>query len=109
MERSWRPITAGVLNIVAGVWALCWVFALALGGGITAIISSVPQWVPALLFGLAIPFALLAVLAVIGGILSVQRRAWGWALAGSISALFCGFILGIVSIILVVISRNEFK
>ena len=109
MDRSWRSVTAGILDIIAGVWALCWVFVLALGGGITSIISSVPQWVPALLFGLAVPFALLALLAVIGGIFAIQRRGWGLALAGSIAAFFCCFILGIVSIILLAISRYEFK
>jgi hypothetical protein len=109
MDKTWRPVTAGILDIVAGVWVLCWVFLLALGGGITSIISGVPQWVPALLFGLAIPFALLALLAVIGGIFAIQRKAWGFALAGSISAFFCCFVLGTISIILVAISRNEFK
>ena len=87
MERPWCPLTAGILDIISGIWALCWVFVLALGGGITSIVSDVPQWVPTLLFGLAIPFAL----------------------AGSISAFFCCFILGIVSIILVAISHHEFK
>ena len=109
MDKPWRPITAGILDIIAGVWVLCWVFVLALGGGITSIISGVPQWVPTLLFGLAIPFALLALLAVIGGIFVIQRKAWGFALAGSISAFFCCFVLGTISIILVAISRNEFK
>jgi hypothetical protein len=109
MDRAWAPVTAGILDIISGIWALCWVFALALGGGITSIVSGVPQWVPTLLFGLAIPFALLALLAVIGGIVAIQRKSWGLALAGSISAFFCCAILGIVSIILVAISRSEFK
>ena len=109
MERPWCPLTAGILDIISGIWALCWVFVLALGGGITSIVSDVPQWVPTLLFGLAIPFALLALLAVIGGIFALQRKSWGLALAGSISAFFCCFILGIVSIILVAISHHEFK
>jgi hypothetical protein len=109
MDKPWRPVTAGILDIIAGVWVLCWVFVLALGGGITSFISGVPQWVPTLLFGLAIPFALLALLAVIGGIFAIQRKAWGFALAGSISAFFCCFVLGTISIILVAISCNEFK
>jgi len=109
MEKSWRPVTAGILNIVSGVWALCWVFVLALGGGITSLISSVPQWVPTLLFVLSIPFALLALLSIIGGICAIQRKHWGWGLAGSISSLFCCFLLGVVSIILLTVSRDEYK
>ena len=109
MDRPWRPLTAGILDIIAGVGVLFVCFWLVLAGGITSIVGNVPQWVPTLLFGLAIPFALLAILSVIGGIFAVQRKAWGLALAGSIAAFFCCFIFGIISLILVSISHPEFK
>ncbi|MBN1375010.1 MAG: hypothetical protein JXA01_02520 [Dehalococcoidia bacterium] len=109
MERPWRPLTAGILDMVAGVGMLFVCFWLVLAGGIVTLASDVPQWVPTLLFGLAVPFTLLAILSVIGGIFSVQRKLWGLALAGSIAAFFCCFILGIVALILVSISRSEFK
>ena len=108
MERSWKSLTAGILNITAGVGILVLCFWLVLAGGITTILGT-PQWVPALLFGLAVPFVLLAILAVIGGIVALQRKIWGLALAGSIAAFFCCFVLGIAAIILLVISRQEFK
>ncbi|RPJ61793.1 MAG: hypothetical protein EHM12_05035 [Dehalococcoidia bacterium] len=109
MERPWRPLTAGILNMVAGVGVLFVCFWLVLAGGITSVVGNVPQWVPALLFGLAIPFALLAILSVVGGIFAVQRKAWGFSLAGSIAAFFCCFVLGVISLILIAISRSEFK
>jgi len=109
MERPWRPLIAGVLDIIAGVGMLLLCFLLVLAGGITNVVGGVPQWVTSLLFGLAIPFALLAVLSVIGGIFAIRRMAWGLALAGSIAAFFCCFILGIVAIVLIAISHNEFK
>jgi hypothetical protein len=109
MERPWRPLTAGILDIVSGVGMLFVCFWLVLAGGITSIITSVPQWIPGLLFGLAIPFALLAILAVIGGIFAIHRKAWGLALAGSISAFFCFFLFGVVAIILIAVSHNDFK
>jgi hypothetical protein len=109
MERPWRPLTAGILDIVSGVGMLFVCFWLVLAGGITSVVGNVPAWVPSLLFGLAIPFALLALLAVIGGIFAIQRKVWGLALAGSISAFFCCFILGIIALILVAVSHHEFK
>jgi hypothetical protein len=109
MERPWRPLTAGILDIISGVGMLFVCFWLVLAGGITTVVGNVPAWVPNLLFGLAVPFALLAILAVIGGIFAVQRKSWGLALAGSIAAFFCCFIFGIVSIILISLSHNEFK
>lgn len=109
MQRPWQPLTAGILDIISGVGMLFVCFCLVLAGGITSVVGNAPSWVPGLLFGMAIPGVLLAILSVIGGIFAVQRKAWGMALTGSITAFFCCFIFGIVSIILVSLSRNEFK
>lgn len=110
MESNWRSITAGILNIVSGVGMLFVCFWLLLAGGVTSFVGSdVPAWLPGFIFAFAIPFAVLSLLAIIGGILSVTRKSWGMALTGSIAAFFCCFIFGIVSIILIAIGRSEFK
>jgi hypothetical protein len=109
MENSWRSVTAGVLDIISGVGMLFVCFWLVVAGGITSVVGSVPPWVTGLLFALAIPLALLAILAVIGGIFSIKRRSWGMALTGAIAAFFCCFLFGIVSIILTALSHSEFK
>jgi hypothetical protein len=109
MERSWKSLTAGILDIVSGVGMLFVCFWLVLAGGILGVVGGdVPSWVSALLFGLAGPFAVLAIVAVIGGIFCIRRKIWGMALAGSIAAFFCCFLFGIISIILVSTSRSEF-
>ena len=79
MDKTWRTITAGILDIVSGVWVL---FAGFLAG---------PGWrhyqrgrqcpcVGARYCFSVWPFRLLslAFLAVIGGIFAIQRKAWGW-------------------------------
>ena len=109
MERPWRSLTAGILNIISGVGMLFVCFWLLLAGGITTAVGNAPAWVPGLLFGLAFPFAILAILACIGGIFAIKRKIWGLALTGSIASFFCCFVLGIVSIALISLSRNEFK
>ena len=71
--------------------------------------GAVPAFVPDILLWSAIPSLLLAVLALVGGIFAVQRKQWGWALAGSIAAIFSLIILGIPAVVLVAISKNEFE
>ena len=44
-----------------------------------------------------------------GGIFALQRRKWGWALAGSIVAIFGVFPLGLASTIFVVRAKDEFE
>ena len=109
MEKTWRPLTAGILDIIAGVGMLFVCFWLILAGGITTVMGNIPQWVPGLLFGLAAPLSILAILAAIGGIFAVKRKMWGLSLAGAIAAFFCCFVLGIISILLTVLSHNEYK
>jgi hypothetical protein len=48
------------------------------------------------------------VLALVGGIFAVQRKMWGWALAGSIATALMSNVLGVVSIVLVAVSKPEF-
>ena len=57
----------------------------------------------------------MCLLAIIGGIMAIQRRMWGLALVGSIMGLLfawgwiVGSVLCLVGLILIAISRNEFR
>jgi hypothetical protein len=61
--------------------------------------------------GVIILVPLLAVVAleIAAGVLSLLRRKWGWALAGSIVAILPFSFLGLTATILVALSRNEFE
>jgi len=116
MQSTWQSTTAGILDIIAGVWALCVVVALFIMGGISSFIPNIPAWVATVLFSISIPIIILAVLAVAGGIANILKKSWGLALTGSIAAFFCsftfffwGFVLGVVAIVLTTVGRNEFK
>jgi hypothetical protein len=50
----------------------------------------------------------LGVLAIVGGVFSLKKIRWGWALAGAISASMSFFPLGIAAIVLVAMSQAEF-
>ncbi|MFP4545490.1 MAG: hypothetical protein ACLFPN_01405 [Methanomassiliicoccales archaeon] len=55
------------------------------------------------------------VIAVVGGYMAVKRRRWGLAVAGGVLAFFAsggfflGTLLGLIGLILVAISRKEFR
>jgi hypothetical protein len=61
---------------------------------------------------LATVFIVLGAVALIGGIFALRRRVWGFALAGAILSLPLipfGTVLGILSIIFLSKSKNEFS
>jgi hypothetical protein len=121
MEMTWKPTAAGIINIIVGILNLFGMFAVivimvAIGGGILAIsrIAEVmPLWMSGILQGVmvitALLLALFSALPLIGGIYAMQRKNWGLALAGSIVAILSSLPLGMVSTVLVSLSRREFK
>ena len=115
--------TAGVLNIVSGATHLLGAgFVLIigwLGDGIfnilwygmvgtpfTPLIQPLPQDVQGTV---AIPVLILGILAILGGIYSIKRRVWGFALTGSISGTLLTWFLGIPAIILTIVTKKEFE
>ena len=121
VQWTWKPTTAGILSIIVGA-----INALGLIYFIIAIISFYsmnirqflpPDFVPPpglhpiVIIGLIFTIVSAAV-PIIGGVFALQRRKWGWALAGSIIAIIAilgTFPLGIASTILVSLSKDEFE
>jgi hypothetical protein len=104
-NRTWMPATAGVLAIVAGV--LCFFTGLLVGTVLSAIGSIVgfPR-----AGALAIPLLVFGIVAVVGGVFAIMRKAWPMALTGAICALMWPYtLLGILSIVFVSIAKSEFK
>jgi len=121
VKNTWKPTLAGVLNIVAGVLSLIGVLAIIIA---IAFIGNSEVFLDALrdagfsggvsllqtiLAIVAVFVAITAILAVIGGIFALQRKRWGWALAGSIAAILCSSLLGILATVFTAISKDEFK
>ena len=108
MVRTNKPLNAGWLDIVAGVIWLFFVAFLILiligfsvGFGAPTGIMQVRLWL------VCIAFALPGVLGIAGGLFSLRRRNWTLALIGSIFVVPLG--LGIVAVVLLAQSRNEFN
>lgn len=114
MEKTSKPTTAGILNIITGalgiIWAVCMFIGFGVVSGALGIPTGyIPGFVPGIVLGMAIPFLLIAVLALVGGIFAVQRQQWGWVLAGSIAAILVFLPLGIASTVLAAQSKGEFE
>jgi len=96
------PVIAGVLILVSeGLKLLA-----ALGLALFIIIA--PR--SAVVIGvLGIIYLTLLVIAVLGGVASLQRRNYGLALAGSIIAALPFSLFGIAAIVLIALSHKEFS
>jgi hypothetical protein len=113
------PTAGGVLDIVAGSLGLVGTIFLLVFGDIfgsrvlkTSFPSSVWQhwgW-PIVIVGIAsILFMVIDIPAITGGVFALQRKHWGWALAGAISALIASRILGIIALVFIALTRKEFE
>ncbi len=117
MQRSWKPVTAGILSIVAGTLNITFALVLLFFGSILAgALSTIglPGLLPFLPFpilaGAAMPLVILGTISIVGGAYAVRRRIWPLAFAGAICALFPPqlTILGVLAIIFIVLGKDEF-
>jgi hypothetical protein len=109
VRRAAKPTAAGIINIIGGASCILGALGMGAAAAVFGTLSSFPFLVPGIFFSiLAIPVAILGVLAIVGGVYSLQRRKWGLALVGSIAALLISHVLGIIAIILIALSKDEF-
>jgi hypothetical protein len=113
INRTAKPVVAGIFNIVIGSFSILGALMIGIGallflpaggnmfGGLPFNSEIIALLVP-------VPLIALGVLSIFGGICELQRRMWGWALAGSIAAACVSTAFGIASIVLTSISKREF-
>ena len=98
--KTWKPMAAGILSIISGAF-MAWYH-----WGPNTPVETIPLGIG------------LGLIAIAGGIFAIGRKAWGLALAGAICAIVPAHpwgeltwtpVLGILSALLVVGSRNEFS
>ena len=118
--KTWKATTAGILSIISGglngLMAIGLIIAIFAVGNINIMRFLPPEdapfimplIVPILVFALVVSIVA-TVFPIVGGVYALQRRNWGWALAGSIIAIFRSFPLGILSTIFVAMAKDEFE
>ena len=123
IKKTWKPIVAGILNIVGGALRILGAIALLIGvmffipvavtGG-PGPVPDMPNWmIPSVLSTILVIgmvfLLIVGILPIIGGIYALQRKKWGLALAGSIVAIFGSSVMGILATIFVAMSKDEFE
>ncbi|MFC1912297.1 hypothetical protein ACFLXG_04000 [Chloroflexota bacterium] len=120
MKTTWKPITAGILDIVVGVFNIVAMFVVimliaAIGGGLLALgrmAELIPIWISSITQGVVVIIAMtlgvVGVLPLLGGIYAIQRKDWRLSLLGSIIAILTVAPFGITSTILLSLSKDEF-
>jgi len=108
-QESGLPVAGGVLLIIGAIFGMIFGGLLVAGGSFTLFIPIVGEI--CLLWGtLSIIFSILAL---VGGIMAVQRKMWALALVGGILGIVAvGFVIGsilcLIGLILVGVSREQF-
>lgn len=122
MEPTWKSSAAGIINIMAAVASLFG----ALVFGVLALVSTgaggfalfghgepgagIGMAAGLLIFGGLASIALvMGLVALWGGLEALQRRSWGWAVAGSISTFWILFPVGVLSVIFTLMAEHEFE
>ena len=108
MEKTWKPTTAGILSIIAGVIQVIGGIVVGVIGGTVAGLAAIPG-IGGIFGAIAIPIIIIGIVAIVGGVYALKRRIWGLALAGSICALIGPWLLGILAIIFVIMGKREFE
>jgi len=108
MKKTWKPVVAGILDIIAGEGALILGFGLMIGGAIVGFVIQMPMWLNTLIPVISIPLIILGLIDIAGGICALMRKVWGLALVGSITSLISSPVIGIIALVLTAISKKEF-
>ena len=113
VHKTAMPTAAGILSIISGAGHLIG-FIVLLTMGI--VWSAVPEfsgypyfeWPTAVFITLAIILLITGIIIIIGGVYTLRRRYWGWALAAAILSFLPFNLIGLAAIILVALSKKEF-
>lgn len=99
IKKTWKPIAAGILDIIAGGQCLTGGLVLFILGIACSSFArnfgsySYSSSVLAFMSAIALPIFIIGALAIRGGIYALKRKRWGFALASSIAALLPPCIL----------------
>jgi uncharacterized membrane protein YozB (DUF420 family) len=105
------PVTAGILDLVIGVPGLIvGIIWAVVGGFLTFFIAGLGALLGA-------PMIILSIVAIVGGVFAIRKRAWGFALAASICAFIVGLVfvvvpgllLGIPAIVFTILGKGKFE
>ena len=113
MEKTAKPVIAGIFNIINGALGLLLSFSLFLLVFVSSFdfenyLGIFPEFITVIATFFASIVLLISLFILISGVYALERRYWGLSLAGSIMAALTAGALGIAALVLIALSRDEF-
>ncbi|MDQ1372402.1 MAG: Zinc-ribbon protein [Candidatus Thermoplasmatota archaeon] len=108
-KQTVMPLIGGILVIIAALTEIYSGLVVAFWGDTMNSLMPVDLGFDTLTLICGLVFIILALIALIGGIFAIQRKKWSLAIVGAVFSLLGGyFILPLVGLILIAVSKSEF-
>ncbi len=112
-DKSWMPVVGGILILIGGLFEILWGAALIWSvGALDSLMAFDIEGMEMIEDWLNICgafFIIFGLIGLLGGIFAVMRKAFGLAIVGGVFALPGWFIPALIGLILVAVSKKEFK
>jgi len=109
VEKTAKPIVGGILILIGALVGIAMGASLIWGGAMIVDISVYSGGLAEILAICGIIWLVLGIIGLLGGIFAMQRKHFGLAIVGGIFSMLAGlFIFGLIGLILVAISKDEF-
>jgi len=110
MEKTAKPVVGGILIIIGALAGIISGAILIWGGAMFLEIPVVGGDVAGILATCGIVWLVFGLIGLLGGIFAMMRKHFGLAIVGGVFSLLSGYIIfGLIGLILVAISKNEFS
>ncbi len=116
---SLMPIAGGILNMLSGIIGLIATaflitisitFGADIADEVVTSLGFLHIGIPLTIIWLvAIPMLVISILAIISGVFALNKKNWGLSLAGAICSIVPSQFIGVIAVILILISKKEFK
>lgn len=109
VEKTAKPVVGGILILIGALAGIIMGASLIWGGAMILDIPVVGGEIAGILAICGIIWLVFGIIGLLGGIFAMQRKHFGLAIVGGIFSMLAGFfIFGLIGLILVAISKDEF-
>lgn len=109
VEKTAKPVVGGILILIGALAGIASGASLIWAGSMFLPLGDYGMDVSGILAVCGIIWIVLSLIGLLGGIFAMQRKHFGLAIVGGIFSLLVGFfIFGLIGLILVAISKDEF-
>ncbi|MEM0344064.1 MAG: hypothetical protein QXU73_07470 [Thermoplasmata archaeon] len=108
-KESVMPLIGGILILIAGLIEIGYGAMLVVGGSAASSIPLVGGELGGIFAICGAILVVLGIFALLGGVFAIQRKNFGLAVLGGVLGLLGWFIPALIGLILIAVSKDEFK